>query len=178
MNKRSPENPNDGVEEKKVEALVGLLDFYSDRAEAQASFLVASVFGLFALLSMVQNITNMTLVILSVIPYVMLALIGFRCFQRFGAYASTADKIKQLLEKYADPTKLLAETVYVNGKKKKITLRESENRAFRKGSIRIMEKYKKAKFIRLAFLIIFGTSGLLVYSPKFVILLRQLLRSA
>ena len=44
MSSKTEEKPN----QEEVGVLAGLLDFYSDRAEAQASFLIACVFGLFA----------------------------------------------------------------------------------------------------------------------------------
>ena len=73
--------------------LAALLDFYSDRAVAHASFFVASVFGTFSLLFLVKNWYSLVLVAM---PYSILVLFGIYSLLNFGKYASLAEKTKNL----------------------------------------------------------------------------------
>ena len=75
-----------------------LLDFYSDRAEAHASLMVACLFGLFGLLAVVQILPvsgwwTRTLKIWSSMIYVSFCLTAYHCLQRFGYYANMAEYV-------------------------------------------------------------------------------------
>ena len=81
-----------------------LLDFYSDRAVAHASFLLASIFGLVTLLAIVQQMISQTSTILicfSLFPFGILAYLGYHTLRRFGAFASNAEELKEQLRKCA-----------------------------------------------------------------------------
>ena len=67
-----------------------LLDFYSDRAVAHASFLVASVFGLVTLSAMIQELSNHTLVLISLPLFLGFSYTGYFTLLRFQYYACIA----------------------------------------------------------------------------------------
>jgi len=76
-----------------------LLDFYSDRAVAHASFFVASIFGLVTLLSIIQQL-NMHLTWFSIplawcsIPlFFAFSYVGYYTLGRFTFYADISDKL-------------------------------------------------------------------------------------
>ncbi len=78
----------------KISSLSAILDFYSDRAIAHASFFLASFFGLFTVLQIQQNPTLGWAIL-----YWILFLAGLYTLNRFGYYASFAQK---LMEKLVD----------------------------------------------------------------------------
>ena len=93
----------------QLTAQAALLDFYSDRAVAQASFLIASIFGLITLLAMVQQMINeasLLLLSLSLVPFLTFSYLGFYSLQRFGYYAVIADKLQQNLSSYTGEFKV------------------------------------------------------------------------
>lgn len=79
------------------EALSSLLDFYSDRAVAHASFLVACVFGLFTILSLLGG-KELHLKFVYSIAYWMLWLGGFYSLLNFRLFATEAQKIAGFIE--------------------------------------------------------------------------------
>jgi hypothetical protein len=79
-----------------------LLDFYSDRAVAHASFLVASIFGLVTMLAIVQQLdeNNIAIIWLSSVVFFGISYMGYFALIRFGFYADVAQKLtKGLNEK-------------------------------------------------------------------------------
>jgi len=83
----------------KVNTLVGLLDFYSDRATTHASFVIASVFGIYAILLS----HNWLLPLLCWIgAYVALQIIALYSFENFRYYAVFAGEIRRKLEEGED----------------------------------------------------------------------------
>jgi len=78
------------------EPLSAFLDFYSDRATAHASFLVASVFGLFSVLYLIEGGDLITKVILSFV-YGILWFGGYFSLFNFNFYAMKADDIKRMI---------------------------------------------------------------------------------
>lgn len=74
--------------------LTGLLDFYSDRATAHASFVVATTFGIYAVLFGGRNILPQWLF---AIVYLALVLIGAYSFFNFGVYATLAEIVREKL---------------------------------------------------------------------------------
>lgn len=172
----------EGEEERnsKVEALVGLLDFYSDRAEAQASFLVACIFGIFTLLAIVQSINSIqdkmiqhALIILSIFPYVMLSSIGFHCLRRFSVYAATAEKYNIVLKRYAKPKEIM---IKVKGKIKEMSLQDYEEYLSEKYK-GIPKKFRRPRIMIMLYIFIFGLPALFVYLPKLIELAVYLLNS-
>jgi hypothetical protein len=163
----TPKKDEEKAENLEVTILSGLLDFHSDRAEAQASFLVACIFGSFALLTVVQNIENTILIFLSMIPYAATSLIGLHCLQRFGYYANVAQLYETLLfDNYVDMNKIHpriygwrehARTLEDKEPVKQHVERLSRNFAG------ILERFKKAWIINLTALGIFGIPALIVY---------------
>lgn len=88
-----------------------LLDFYSDRAVAHASFLLASIFGLVTLLAIVQQMISQTLInpsrtlsfliYFSLVPFGALGYLGYHTLRRFGAYAAAAHELVLKFRQYA-----------------------------------------------------------------------------
>ena len=101
--KKREEEPRVKLEKTDYDALSPLLDFYSDRAVAHASFLVACIFGLVSLLSLLKG-ANLTLKIGYSIPYLILLGGGYYSLLNFGHFANEAENIKRTIE---DNKKLL-----------------------------------------------------------------------
>jgi hypothetical protein len=97
--------PNNSDED--ISKLCALLDFYSSRAVAHASFFVSSIFGLITFLAIVQMLAekNVLLYELSTIAFLGFSYMGFYTLIRFGYYASLSQgiinslKIDELLNK-------------------------------------------------------------------------------
>jgi len=174
MSSKTEERPS----QEEIGVLVGLLDFNSDRAEAQASFLIACVFGLFALLAVAQNMQNEWLILSLTIPYVMLALVGFHCLQRFSFYANVADSYKHSLERYvrclSDETTESREHPYIhrwvkrNGEWKKIPVKDYEKELLEEYE-GILKRFKRPLLMKLSAILIFGIPFSMVYLPKLII---------
>ena len=113
----------DGYMSDIVGALTGLLDFYSDKANAQASFLVADIFGLFTLLAIVEVMDNHTLQFFSIVTYAVLLMVGYHCLVRYGYWTQLADAIQFRVDDYALST-VLPTWVWEKGRWKPITLGE------------------------------------------------------
>jgi hypothetical protein len=99
--KHEEKENNDG-KNSRAEALAGVLDFYSDRAEAHANFLVACIFGLFTLLAIVQNVRmheNIWFTLSSMVPYGVIVIVAFHCLERFAYFAVMAQTLKMALDK-------------------------------------------------------------------------------
>lgn len=79
--------------ENHLGQLSALLDFYSDRAVAHASFLVATVFGLFAILQLVSKGFSDFVFIM----YWSVFMAGLYCLLNFGYYAGLAETTKNKL---------------------------------------------------------------------------------
>ena len=85
----------------RLTILVGLLDFFSDRATAHASFVVATIFGIYTILF--AKINGVLLQEVFVLAYLALAVIDIYSFLNFGYYASVASEIRyQLMGYYSD----------------------------------------------------------------------------
>lgn len=81
---------------EKLTAKEALLDFYSDRAVAHASFFLASLFGLFTVLAITQNAqVNKWLWL---IPYFLLFSLGVYTYSNFCYYAVLADSIRRNIQ--------------------------------------------------------------------------------
>ena len=159
----------------KADALAGLLDFYSDRAEAHASFLLACFFGAFTLLAIVQSVEDISLTILSVMPYGMIALVGFHCLQRFSFYAAMAEKIKDKIATYVEGEKFPNPAqIAEKAEKNKLTLQELVA-AVSKRYEGILNQFKKPWVIKLAAVLIFGVPSFIVYLPTVIVLVRHLI---
>ena len=79
-----------------VEALSGLLDFYSDRATSFASLMIASIFGVVTLAAIIQTIGNNPIIKgLSLFPYIAFCYAGYYSWKRFISWAIRADKIER-----------------------------------------------------------------------------------
>jgi len=78
------------------EPLSAFLDFYSDRATAHASFLVASVFGLFSVLYLIEGEKLITRAILSAV-YWILWFGGYFSLFNFNFYAMKAHEIQRMI---------------------------------------------------------------------------------
>lgn len=75
---------------KELAILTGLLDFYSDRATAHASFVVAGVFGIYSVLFAGKSLDPMVLCLV----YAALVIFDIYSFLNFGYYATLADIVK------------------------------------------------------------------------------------
>lgn len=83
------------------EARSALLEFYSSRAVAHASYFMASIFGIVALLTICQNIGNplqsikcWIAVVLWSGAYLIFAVLGWWTLHQFNNYATYADKLR------------------------------------------------------------------------------------
>ena len=79
---------------EEVAVLTGLLDFYSDRATAHASFVVAGIFGLYAVLFGNSMLPRW----LFISVYLALLVIDGYSFMNFGYYAKLAYIVRVKLE--------------------------------------------------------------------------------
>lgn len=84
------------IDSDRLTILVGLLDFYSDRATAHASFVVATIFGMYTLL-FGYNYEALPFPIFF-LAYLALLVIAVYSFLNFGYYASLAFEIRHQLE--------------------------------------------------------------------------------
>ena len=84
-------NDNDDEIAKKT----GLLDFYSNRAVAHASFFVASIFGLVAFATIVHDLTPTSFILfwLSTLVFFGFSYLAYYAIIRFGFYATIASII-------------------------------------------------------------------------------------
>ncbi len=87
---KPPENDTPNVNE-----LLGLLDFYSSRAVAHASFFIASIFGLVAFSSMTSTAFSISLKFYfpAFLLFFGLAYLGYHALTRFRFYAAIAQHI-------------------------------------------------------------------------------------
>jgi len=85
-----------GLESNDYTALSAQLDFHSDRATAQAGFLVACVFGLFTVLSLIKG-KNPVLDLIYSLTYGVLWAGGLWALFNFNFYATEADKIQHIM---------------------------------------------------------------------------------
>ncbi len=76
-------------------ALASLLDFYSDRAVAHASFLIAIIFGLFTILSLVNIKFRWESLLLLFTTYWGLWGFGLYCLYNFRYYALFSEQVIQ-----------------------------------------------------------------------------------
>lgn len=167
----APKKCEEKAKNLEVAVLSGLLDFHSDRAEAQASFVVACIFGSFALLTIVQNIENTILIYLSMIPYVMTSSIGFHCLIRFRYYANMAEHYQMLVfVGYVDMDKKhpriygWREHARTSEDRNKIPLSQYVKRLSRDfAGILGKLKLKKAWIVNLTALGFFGIPAFIVY---------------
>lgn len=81
----------------KLTQYTGLLDFYSDRATAHASFVVASVFGIFTIFAILRAEKSL-LWLMWTSTYVALQFALVYCFYKFSYYAVLADIVRRQLE--------------------------------------------------------------------------------
>jgi len=98
--------------ENKISELSALLEFYSNRATAHASYFVAFVFGLFTIFGLAQNVANIyeqriTLLILSWVVW----LSGYYCLLNFGFYSFLAERIKNAIGGDMRSTKEIEEEI-------------------------------------------------------------------
>jgi len=85
------------LQELQNEPFSAFLDFYSDRATAHASFLVAAVFGLFSVLYLIlEGNTLIPEVVLSVVYWILWFAGSFSLF-KFNSYAMKAHDIKKMI---------------------------------------------------------------------------------
>ncbi len=169
--------PSDNV---KVGATAGLLDFYSDRAVAHASFLLACVFGLFTLLAIVQGVNNLgmndlVLIVVSMAPYGTIVVIGFHCLRRFSFYASMSEELRRILMEYVKTVKVSAQT-REKGKRKEFTnLEEYEKKYLKKRFAGVLNKFKESKYRKyfeaFAVFLVFILPAIVVYLSKILQLL-------
>lgn len=107
----------------------GLLDFYSDRAVAHASFLVASIFGLVTLSAIIQQLDFQLMLFpvplfwLSVLLFFVFSYLGYYALIRFGFYARIADKLRERGLKWSETFRAIP---YRQGTLKEYHLEEEE----------------------------------------------------
>ena len=103
---------------ERNDVLLGFLEFYSNRAEAHASFLIVCIFGLYGLLAIALNPNDFKLLL--ALPYVILCLSSYHCLQRFNYYSTMAEIIREYLTNYAK----YEEIILQEEKGKHITLQD------------------------------------------------------
>lgn len=150
----------------KLTAQAALLDFYSDRAVAHASFLVASIFGLVTLLAIVQQMVNQTqiqidLICFSLMPFYAFSYVGFWTLQRFGKYAAVADKMHENFIKYSE--------FKVDTRGKKEDFSAYENKLLDRTKQQLVVKRILGKSTRGEFLLFYSAYLLLVSVLSYVV---------
>lgn len=83
---------------ERLTILVGLLDFFSDRAMAHASFVVATIFGMYTILF--AKINAMPSWEVLILAYIALIIIDVYSFLNFGYYATLASITRHELQGY------------------------------------------------------------------------------
>jgi hypothetical protein len=81
-------------DEERLPVLTGLLDFFSDRAGAHASFVVATVFGIYTLLFAHDKLPLWVFFL----AFFTLQVFAVYSFLNFGYFATRADIIRERLE--------------------------------------------------------------------------------
>ena len=81
--------------ESAISALTAVLDFFSDRATAHASFFLAFLFGLFSILSIVADQQGTSIRTEWLIPYWILFAMGLYELIRFNYYATYAQRLME-----------------------------------------------------------------------------------
>lgn len=78
--------------EKDEDSIIGdLLDYYSSRAVAHASFFIASIFGIVTLSAVIQQLSeNVCFLFLSMLLFFGFSYVGYFTMIRFGFYADLA----------------------------------------------------------------------------------------
>lgn len=135
-------------EELKYTILSSLLEFYSDRAIAHASFLVACIFGLFTILSVMNNVFgkfSLLVWILLAITYWVLWSFGLYSLLNFGFFATVAQVSKEMITEGSD----LEKDVMEKAKKMKrgifrvfFNYKESEEALKKESSLHKSQKVK------------------------------------
>lgn len=72
-----------------------LLDFYSDRAVAHASFFVASIFGIVTILAIIQQLGDILSVWISIPLFYAFSYMGYYTLTRFGYYADISQRLSE-----------------------------------------------------------------------------------
>lgn len=90
-----PPNPSQEIAPNNVDEILGLLDFYSSRAVAHASFFVASIFGLVTFSSITSQAFKISgfFYVPAFLLFLGLAYMGYHALMRFGFYAAIAQNI-------------------------------------------------------------------------------------
>jgi len=129
---------------EQISLLSGLLEFYSSRAVAQASFVVAISIGLFTLLpTFVSEIRLLYKLILHVVYIILVGLAGY-CLKRFRFYSKISDMIQYILRE----DKRLKEII-INNKNLKDIIQEGyekEKERWMKRRINSVISYEKTYY--------------------------------
>lgn len=172
---------SDKTEANMLTARSALLDFYSDRAVAFASFFLASIFGLVSTLAIFQGIEGSVFLVLgSLILYWTFAYAGYFTFRRFSFYAGIADRLRGSLEESA---KLDEARTFVDLKPEMLAL-DSEIKTFkgkkyketnlstyrdivlaRQEQMLGRHVLKKQKYVSAMYWVLIWVLGVLVYYP-------------
>jgi hypothetical protein len=98
------------IRESDAAEVGALVDFYSDRAVAHASFFIASIFGILTFLALVSNLEKINgfYYFVSILLFAGFSYMGYFTLVRFGYYASLSDyltqyslRCKDIFERYA-----------------------------------------------------------------------------
>lgn len=79
---------------EELTILAGLLDFYSDRATAHASFVVAAIFGVYTIFAIYSSLNDMLFLSF---PFLFLVAFELYSFLNFGHYAAKAYVVRNML---------------------------------------------------------------------------------
>ena len=126
MGEESVKEPKPSTDDSLLASRIGaLLDFYSDRAVAHASFFVASIFGLVTMSAIVLQLEDKLFAWISIPLFFAFSYLGYFTLVRFGFYADISERLTVGLKR--DET--LGETLVFEEEEK--TLREYMNKQTR-----------------------------------------------
>ena len=148
-----------------VTRIGALLDFYSDKAVAHASFFVASIFGLVTLWSIVQQL-NMHLTWFSIPLFFAFSYVGYYTLGRFTFYADISQKLGEHGLKYEET---LQGVPYKPKNKPKTTLKDyiDKQEDLQKNLFilkKIIAKGRGKYYLALLYWVLIGFLGSIVYS--------------
>jgi hypothetical protein len=90
--------------------ICALVDFYSNRAVAHASFFIASIFGLITFSAIIQQLEGKNIAWFSTVLFLGFSYVGYYTLIRFGYYAILAEELTkvglkrdEILSKVRDP---------------------------------------------------------------------------
>ncbi len=146
--------PQKSNEEKKIKEIE--LQFYSDKANAQASFLIAIIFGTLSWLMISDQIlknSDLPIRILTIVPLGIFIALGIYVIERFSFYSKKVDeRLSELRELMQNPS---------NDKKNDDN--EKDTSAMNKEKSSVGRMLRQRKYFPFFYTILMGLASFLIY---------------